>query len=496
MSLALYRKYRPKKLADVVGQDHIITTLQNALKTKAISHAYLLTGPKGVGKTSIARILAHEINGLPYSDDSLHLDIIEIDAASNRRIDEIRDLRDKIHITPTSAKYKVYIIDEVHMLTREAFNALLKTLEEPPEHVVFILATTEAHKVPETIASRTQRFTFKPIQPDDVVKHLAHLAQKEAIKIDSDALEVLAMHGNGSFRDSINLLDQLSGSDTTISKAGAESILGIPSAKSITNIETALKNSDSKELAAILQHSRVDGINSTTLAKELAAHIRQDFIDGTIEPQKKVLILLGALARITGTEDPFTHLELALFSYITDDTASRGVQLESTRIATKVVPAQQVFTKPNEPVLGNVKIERIVIPFERTVKQPKVTLPKPVEAVTNAEPSDYWKTLITIIKGQHNTMYSMLRMAVPQLDGDVLTLTFSFSFHQKQMSTATNQQRIANTASSLLGRSIEVKSVFSKPGINQSPTNANSQSKTKTTLSSVSNIFEGAELLE
>src|SRR5690606_10306753 len=127
-----------------------------------ISHAYLFTGPKGTGKTSIARILAHEINQLPYSDESIHLDIIEIDAASNRRIDEIRDLKDRIHVAPTSAKYKVYIIDEVHMLTREAFNALLKTLEEPPEHVVFILATTEAHKLPETIVSRTQRFGFRP----------------------------------------------------------------------------------------------------------------------------------------------------------------------------------------------------------------------------------------------------------------------------------------------------------------------------------------------
>ena len=144
MGKALYRTYRSQKLSEIVGQEHITQTLSNALKSGAISHAYLFTGPRGVGKTSIARILAHELNKLPYSD-TLHLDIIEIDAASNRRIDEIRDLRDKVHIAPTSAPYKVYIIDEVHMLTREAFNALLKTLEEPPAHAVFILATTEAH---------------------------------------------------------------------------------------------------------------------------------------------------------------------------------------------------------------------------------------------------------------------------------------------------------------------------------------------------------------
>src|ERR1039458_6731605 len=153
MGQALYRKYRPKTLTEVLGQEHITQTLEQALKQGRISHAYLFTGPRGVGKTSVARILAHEINGIPYKDDSANLDIIEIDAASNRRIDEIRELRDKVHIAPAVAKYKVYIIDEVHMLTREAFNALLKTLEEPPAHAIFILATTDAHKVPETISS-------------------------------------------------------------------------------------------------------------------------------------------------------------------------------------------------------------------------------------------------------------------------------------------------------------------------------------------------------
>jgi len=163
MSKALYRKYRSKSLDEVIGQNHVTDILGRAIKQGRISHAYLLTGPRGVGKTSIARILAHEINKIPYDDDTTNLDIIEIDAASNNGVEDVRDLREKVQIAPVAALKKIYIIDEVHMLSKAAFNALLKTLEEPPEHVVFILATTDVDKLPATIVSRTQRFSFRAI---------------------------------------------------------------------------------------------------------------------------------------------------------------------------------------------------------------------------------------------------------------------------------------------------------------------------------------------
>ena len=209
MGKALYRKYRSKSLDEIVGQSHITDILKRAVEKDRIAHAYLLTGPRGVGKTSIARILAHEINQLPYTDESSHLDIIEIDAASNNSVEDIRDLREKVQIAPSLAKKKIYIIDEVHMLSKSAFNALLKTLEEPPEHVVFILATTDLEKLPATIVSRVQQFHFLPASESDIVANLKAIATKEKIKIDDTALQLIGQHSGGRFTDTVRLLDQL-----------------------------------------------------------------------------------------------------------------------------------------------------------------------------------------------------------------------------------------------------------------------------------------------
>lgn len=302
MSKALYRKYRSTTLDEIVGQSHVTSLLKEAIKQGRISHAYLLTGPRGVGKTSIARILAHEINHLPYDESATNLDIIEIDAASNNGVEDVRDLREKVQIAPVSAEKKIYIIDEVHMLSKPAFNALLKTLEEPPEHVVFILATTDVDKLPATIISRTQRFSFRAIGVPDAVKHLRFIADTEKIKISDDALTLIAERGDGSFRDSISLLDQLSSltdKKTEVTAELIETSLGLAPKDMVDRILNSVQEHDIAALVGLLDNSYDQGIGGTVLASQLTSRVREVVIE---KPQ--LLTLLDGLLDVAKSSQP------------------------------------------------------------------------------------------------------------------------------------------------------------------------------------------------
>ena len=241
MYQVLYRKYRPKVFSDVYGQDHVTSTLKNEIKNGRISHAYLFTGSRGTGKTTCAKILAkavnceHNIDGEPCNecevckglDNGSIYDVVEIDAASNNGVDNIRELRDDTNYAPTRGKYRVYIIDEVHMLSTGAFNALLKTLEEPPAHVIFILATTEVHKLPATILSRCQRFDFKRIQPETMAKRLNQVAEAEGITLESDAALLIARIADGALRDGLSILDQCAGRGKTVDTRLVSEVAGL-----------------------------------------------------------------------------------------------------------------------------------------------------------------------------------------------------------------------------------------------------------------------------
>jgi len=268
-NLVLYRKYRPQSWDEVIGQEHVVRTLTNALKLNRVSHAYLFSGPRGTGKTTIARLLAKSVG-------CADLDLIEIDAASNRGIDEIRELRDGIKFAPTAGKYKVFIIDEVHQLTKEAFNALLKTLEEPPAHAIFILATTEAHKVPETILSRVQQFAFRRLTIAEIIRKLQKIVEAEKIKIDENAVRLIAAYAGGSYRDAESMLEQLRvWNDKIIMKEDIEELLGAVDFEKVKAMTDYLNNAGAKEAIDYVGSLTEGGTDLEMFAKALINHLRK-----------------------------------------------------------------------------------------------------------------------------------------------------------------------------------------------------------------------------
>ncbi|HET6747314.1 MAG TPA: DNA polymerase III subunit gamma/tau [Candidatus Saccharimonadales bacterium] len=414
MSKALYRKYRSKTLGEIVGQNHVTDVLSRALKQGKIAHAYLLTGPRGVGKTSIARILAHEINGLKYGDSSTYLDIIEIDAASNNGVEDVRDLREKVQIAPVSAAKKVYIIDEVHMLSKAAFNALLKTLEEPPEHAVFILATTDIEKLPATIISRAQRFHFRAITPVDAIKHLRYIANQEKIIITDEALTLIAERGDGSFRDSISLLDQLSSlSDDKegITRELVEQALGIAPAAHVQKILEAYQAKNLESIVALLNDAENSGIQPGVLTSQLITAIRAD-----IASNPQLLPLLDKLLEVNRSSHPTVKLLVALAE------AAQPPKVKSAALSAPApvisAPVAVIKKLPAKPAQEK--------PAESTTITPSRKKTAPKGEVD-------WTKVLEYAKEHYLAMYSVLSKCSYELDGDLLRIYTVNAFYKKKL---------------------------------------------------------------
>ena len=448
MSQALYRKYRSKSLADVVGQDHITDILSRALKSGRIAHAYLFTGPRGVGKTSIARILAHEINQLPYDEESNHLDIIEIDAASNNGVEDVRDLREKVQIAPVSAAKKIYIIDEVHMLSKPAFNALLKTLEEPPEHIVFILATTDVEKLPATIISRTQRYGFRAITREDAVKHLQHIAKEEKLKISDDALKLIAERGDGSFRDSISLLDQLSSladEKDGITAALIETSLGLAPATIIDSLLSAVDSHDIATIAQTLTKTEADGISPIVLNDQLTKTLRD------LAPTKPQLLpLLDALLDVPKSTQPGIKLATPVLE------VSATIE-ELTKQATKPAPKMAETPKHVAPAPATAQ------PESTTESAPVATKPL-TEYVGDFE----WANLVAHTKEHFTALYSLLSKCDHALDGDELIIYAVNAFYKKKLDDAKYQPHLYESVKAVGGSTLTINTIPTRAPIQDS----------------------------
>ena len=437
MGKALYRKYRSRKLSEIVGQEHVTTLLENALKTDRIAHAYLFTGPRGVGKTSIARILAHEINGIEYTDESNHLDIIEIDAASNNGVDDIRDLREKVNLAPTSAKKKIYIIDEVHMLSKAAFNALLKTLEEPPEHVVFILATTDIEKLPETIISRTQRHTFHRANTENIVKNLQVIAKKEGIAVEKAALELIAYHSDGSYRDSVSLFDQLVNSAIDGEKITAqmiESTLGLASHEAIVKLITYVLAHDFSGVIEQLRSLESAGIQANVLSDQLILEIQHN---AGKNPQ--LLKLIDDLLEVSRSVSPSAKLLAVLGNH-----AAPPVKPNSAALTVGSVGSIAIESLPElaQKATEDHPVDDLIKQIAPSAKDPgaKSATKKQTRSTINSKASLDDSKLLADAKENGIGIHSLLSQSSFVLDGSDLTIYAKNEFNKKRLESSKNMR--------------------------------------------------------
>lgn len=446
--VALYRKWRPGTFSELVGQEHISRTLSNAIVSGRIGHAYLFSGPRGTGKTSTAKIFAKALNcekgptpdpcgtcaNCQKINDGTSMDVFEIDAASNRGIDEIRDLRETVKFAPVDGRYKVYIIDEVHMLTTEAFNALLKTLEEPPAHVVFILATTEAHKVPATIQSRCQRYDFKRITVEEIVERLRLVTKEMEIAAEDEALHMIAVQADGGMRDALSILDQCAAlSEAEVTAERVQQLLGLVGREWVQKLTDSLARKDAAAVLAAVDELLRDGKDLKQLLAELAMHLRGLMIyqaaghsdeaelyqepDQVLAEQAKLFSqaeimdmiqqLHAAMNEVKWSPQPRITVEAVLLSFCRESravlptgvVAAAPVQEDGRISQLEARIAQLAAQLQARPAASAVAPIRPATPMH-SAPAPMAAPAQPLPTEVNAESSSIWQKLVEMLKSQ------------------------------------------------------------------------------------------------
>ncbi|MEJ2732322.1 MAG: DNA polymerase III subunit gamma/tau [Anaerolineae bacterium] len=522
---ALYLKYRPQTFEEVAGQEAITRTLRNALRQGRIRHAYLFTGPRGTGKTTTARLLAKAVNcQAPEGERPCNacalcvainegrlLDLIEIDAASNRGIDEIRDIREKVGFRPSQGQYKVYVLDEAHMLTEPAFNALLKTLEEPPPHVIFTLVTTDPHKIPATIASRCQRFDFRRIRLQVIVERLAYIAEQEGVTVEPAALELIAHHGTGAMRDAISLLDQLTSYGEEITLAQVQMVLGTMSSESAAKLVVHLADGDVAAGLDLINRAVGDGADPRQFGREVVEYLRGlllvregaggRLINATAEQAAEMeavaeRMTVGQLLRTLGLFTravtdlkrgfqiiPQLPLEMALVESILDPEAAQTPGPADGPAPSTPSPPRSEGQRVAEQAPGAHSDTGAVTPASRSAKpvkeEPAPTLQSPAEAeaqsgeLTLAQVERIWDQVLQAVRQRNPAAEGALRSGCKPVEvrGDEIVVTFPYVFLRDKLGDPQRKAEIQDALTEVLQARCRLKLVLATEYVPRQQTN-------------------------